>query len=1405
MKKIFKSLILVAAAAMGFTACQEELQGEDYANEGTVVVSFVAGTPDTKTSVDTSGDTPLFAWDDDEEFAVLEQRNSSTPTKAGSVEYEKVDGKAKITATFGAGYYVKGATIYQYVTIYPASGYVGAESLANATLSLPAEQTMASGSYDPAADLMVSTTLKTTNPPTEVQQVEFTRLAAVAKMTLNGLGAGEQVEKVIFTAEGKNLAGTVTANLADPHKFTVAEGEGVDNVSVAATSNEVLFTVLPTTLDDGDAYTVTVITDKYLYVKNGVIPEEKSLVFEAGMVTRFNVDMSGVDPSEKWVLVRDASTLSEGDIVTIAASDLNYVMGCYFSSNFPYASYTTNVIKYGDYLYHPIVTDKSKYQYMAQSLILAKRDAGKVAFDFYNGEDYEGDAKSGYLTNAQTNNYLQLSQYPTKNTLFYVTVDGESGVATISATDSEYNNKLLKYRAYNGGTQETYRRFGFVNEATAEHHDVCIYKLTGKTGVVPTADAVITVPEEDEPVVIPVEGVVEAKVFEDVKFTYVGDWTITAATDDPGNWLTLNYADGVLKYSAGANPGAVRYATVTITATHENEADKTWSFKVVQKGAPTKVTVAEFLAVATKDNIDPNVEYEVTGILSYKPTSSSGNAKIKDINGNEATFAYVYMPNNTTSLSANNEIQLNDVVTIVAAVSGAKTGGSSSAHAICKGYYNFSAAAEKDLVGYEGGNVKLSLTKRGTLEPAGDISCSVNGSGAEVAYTTNAMEATLTFEANDGAPRQAVVTFTDTYASASVTVVQSADPAKGNTWELVTDASTLAADDQVIIAAKDYDVAMSTTISSERRSAVAVTKLGNHYLTPAATAQTFVLGKGSVDGTFAFYDAVNKGFLVSSSKSYELNNQAYIDANASFTIAIADGVATIGNKEGDYNENKLYYREGSSYNYFYSGETEKQAVCLYRLVGGKGTIPVIPADVTVPESSKKVVVPEEGAAEATPINDVVFNYVGDWTITAAAEADWITFEFDKVNNKLTYKANKNEGIVRETTATITASMDGQESNTWTFNILQKGAPMEVSIAEFITKGQNVNITYKLTGVVASVAESYAKAYVIEDGAGNKANIKYLKVEGGDYVVNEDDVEIKVGDVITVTTVVTSSTKGDGGSTTYPSFLKGYYRLTATPSTTLVGYEGGDVTFNLAAEGNLLPDGAVINGALAEGNDFVTFNYTTGASTATATFAVNAGAPRNAKFNFTFGQASASVTVGQKNNPSVKVGWYLVTNISELAIGDKVIIAAKDPDGDKNFAIKKYTSGNASSSSGIAIELLGDSINGVDGVEQFTLESGHTDYDGTWAFKSVTYNNKYLYPNNSNIKISSTLDKGSSWTIEIAPDGKATLVSKTGTSASSKNTMMFTYTASNQNFGLFTSSTTGKGAIYIYKYYNSLAQ
>lgn len=936
-----KTLVFVAAAAMGLTACQNDFEEQIEAKDS-VVVTFVTDSADSRTSVDTSDSTaPVFAWGENETFAVLEQTDALA--EATAVTYENVEGKAKITATFDNN---AGKESYQYVTVYPATGYVSAEDIEAATLSIPAEQTMAEGSYDPNADLMVSEVVTKDAQPSDAQMVRFTRLAAVAKMSLTNFGVelGDKVQSVTFTADGKTIAGKFTTDLAAPVAENVEGGSSV--VVTTTSSSDIYFTLVPTTIAVGESFSVTIVTDKRLYVRKVTIAEgKKPLTFEAGNVTRFSVNMQDVAPSDKWVLVKDVNDLEAGDIVTIAAKNYDYVLSAkYNSTSYPYASYTA-VAKFGDYLYHPIATSETSIENRIQHITLAQRDAEKVAFDFYNAKDeYTNDDKSGYYSSTSTNQNFKLQDYPNKNTLFYITIT--NGETSVVAEESEYDNKYLQ----------------------------------------------------------------------------------------------------------------------------------------------------------------------------YKPAS-----------------------------------------------------------------------------------------------------------------------------------------------------------------------------------------------------------------TPTSTSRYFQLRK------------------------------------------IAD-------------------------------VKSDNAVCIYKLEGAKGTIPVTPAIVTVPDKDEPVVVVEEGATSATPISEVVFNYVGEWNISVSDNAEWLNVSY--AEGVVSYTADANTGAKREAKVDITATLEGQENLTWSFNVQQKGAPEEISIADFAKLSKDVNSIYKLTGKVVTLAgNATSSGYFLSDENGNQVEIEYLDTEDGENVWGHNTISIQLGDIMTVTTVPMGSKKG--GSSSYPSIYKGHYRLTATVEPTVVGYEGGDATISVALTQNGTL-GTLCAPTAIEGNmpasDFATFSYTTDAPTATVKFDANAGASRKVEATFKSGLAEASVVVGQQNDPSVKVGWFLVKDVNELKEGDKVIIAAKNPDETLNYAIssKSSTSGFRPS---IAISVTGESIDDVTGVQQYTLLSGHADYAGTWAFKGDS-DSKYLYVTSGSLKVTSTLDKNGSWTVEIDSDGKVTLTSKT---TSTSNTMMLNWTSSNQTFSVYKSTQTGKGAIYIYKCYNSLEQ
>lgn len=886
---MMKTLAFVAVAAMGLTACQNDFEEQIEAKDS-VVVTFIADSAESRTAVDTTGEKPVFSWNDSgESFAVLEQ--SDELAEATNVTFEKNDdGLAEITAEFPSSSY---KFVHKYATIYPKSGYVSAESINDVTLVLNPNQKMWSAdTYDRNADLMVSKVNKYPGQPTATaQMLEFTRLAAVVKMSFKNFGVelGDEVESVTLTIDKKVLAGTITADLENlvkdgKHVFTPQEKHDSVTVETHPECNDVYFTVLPTTLAEGDTYTITVVTKNRLYIKQGAVPEGKSLEFKAGSVTRFSVNMLGVAPSDKWVLVKDASTLKQGDVVTIAAKNYDYVIGKQ-ANNYPLAS-QTEVVKFGDYLYHPVATTATSVDNRIQHYTLMQRDANKVAFDFYNGVDYEGDTSVGFVWATGSNYAPKLQSFCDVNTLFDVTIAAD-GAATLCASEIEKSNKWWRY---SHSTTASSRKFDMTTSVPTGNYQVCIYRLEGAVGTIPTVAAVVTVPDSDEPVVIAEEGAAEATAIDAVVFNYVGDWTITPTAADA--WLNVAYdaTNNCLTYTAEPNTGAKRETTVTITATLEGEEALTWSFKVIQKGAPQEITIAEFVKLAK----DVNTMYKLTGKIATKPSSNTGDWILTDANDVKVTIKRLKTDGGDYAYDVV-DLKVGDVMTVTAVPAGASSGltygGSSTYPAIYKGHYGFKTTLGV-AADYTGGAVTIEVEtySNGSIVVPEAVEATMEANDfAEFSYSGgDTATVTFTSENTTSDAREATVTFT--YGQASVTVIaqQGINPANKLGYELVTDASTLAVGDEVIIVAANTAKALAcpTKTGDTKFPSVDIEKTGKViYDAEKAGVQVFKLVAGEGDGTMAF-EFTYKDTTYYPYYSSGLKMRTSVNAAASWSISI---------------------------------------------------------------------------------------------------------------------------------------------------------------------------------------------------------------------------------------------------------------------------------------------------------------------------------------------------------------------------------------------------------------------------------------------------------------------------------------------------------------------------------------
>lgn len=127
----------------------------------------------------------------------------------------------------------------------------------------------------------------------------------------------------------------------------------------------------------------------------------------------------------------------------------------------------------------------------------------------------------------------------------------------------------------------------------------------------------------------------------------------------------------------------------------------------------------------------------------------------------------------------------------------------------------------------------------------------------------------------------------------------------------VTDATTLAAGDEVIIAASTYDLAISTTQNPNNRAPVAVTKSsdGSKILDPSSSVAILTLEAGTKSGTFAFNTGAGYLFAASSSKNL-LRTELTKTDNSSWAITISGGVASIV-AQGSFTRNTMRYNNGN--------------------------------------------------------------------------------------------------------------------------------------------------------------------------------------------------------------------------------------------------------------------------------------------------------------------------------------------------------------------------------------------------------------------------------------------------------------------------------------------------------------
>ena len=316
MKNLFKNLMLVAVAAMAFTACTEE-NNEVNAVAKKTVLTFTA-------SIDNDGDETRSgfvgsttdedgltkyqsAWDGGEKLAIYDM---STNNLLAETAIEK-DGT--LTVKFNGGY---------------TPGFIHVCSPADAwnspsTFTIPAEQTPRENSVDPAAHI-----LKATQVSTVWSSFTMEHQAAYGKMTLKEVDF--DIDRVVINLTGSNKALSYTLNADDVEEnvfwFTT---EAIDVTSFTVTAFDA----------EGNAAAKTA----------DLVAAGKTLSFINGQVSKFSVsDLAKVEASEvpMFTYAKIEREYTKGQEYLLLFKNDEYIL---YADLYGEEAYLNNTIQLGTY------------------------------------------------------------------------------------------------------------------------------------------------------------------------------------------------------------------------------------------------------------------------------------------------------------------------------------------------------------------------------------------------------------------------------------------------------------------------------------------------------------------------------------------------------------------------------------------------------------------------------------------------------------------------------------------------------------------------------------------------------------------------------------------------------------------------------------------------------------------------------------------------------------------------------------------------------------------------------------------------------------------------------------------------------------------------------------------------
>lgn len=553
MKNLFKTMMLVAVAAMGFTACSNEAFEEvNPANEKTFSLTAMAEKPALESDTRTEFSEGTVIWNSGDQiracyyehtthvwskyYASTENNvaeDGTTATFTGFSDFPAIDGG---TYTFYAGYPKN--VIGNNNTTAPTDGELAVE--------VATEQTMPKmGTFDANADILLGKAVEEISDISAGSAIElsfnYTRQVAHACVTLKNLAAveGEIVKTVTFTApEGVSLTGAGTVNFTNQIMSTLDNNTVTVALPANTAANEaelpVWFCSAPATIISGEALTVAVETTRGTYTRT-ITAREEGILFLKNRYNTLGINMASAEfeaaavSENVYQRITSESELTTGEYVIAALYDNTYYpLSAAFTSKKISATSTISVN-------NDQITETDAEGYVINLNITSD------GISIYDGTYYL--------------DWNSSTDFKTKNTtVAYWTATAENGVFKIIDNDTTTSTIRAILWQYNNGTSR-FAPYSTNNFSATGYSGLYLFKKTVNDPTAPT----LTLDKSE----LTFEQAGGSQTITATTTNYTG--SITASSDN--DHFSTSVEGNVVTVTVPANENATaQTATITITA-----------------------------------------------------------------------------------------------------------------------------------------------------------------------------------------------------------------------------------------------------------------------------------------------------------------------------------------------------------------------------------------------------------------------------------------------------------------------------------------------------------------------------------------------------------------------------------------------------------------------------------------------------------------------------------------------------------------------------------------------------------------------------------------------------------------------------------------------------------------------